>query len=177
MLWRCWLGISKNIRPVKIEWWGVVWLSVWSEVQIVCIWSAGASAIPKPHHLFSFKSRLVLPFWYQLTHIVLERRPFNWCNVAVVVFKIPENCLELLCSVFTVHFTPCVVVSWHRSGTDDWSYNGAVQVCLLLLQWCLCCVLCRQWKLWVTVKCSKQPRNRWKKQNCHESRSTRKTST
>ena len=23
VLWRCWLGVRKSIRPVKIEWWGV----------------------------------------------------------------------------------------------------------------------------------------------------------
>ena len=23
MLWHCWLGVRKSIRPVKIEWWGV----------------------------------------------------------------------------------------------------------------------------------------------------------
>ena len=28
-----------------------MWLSVGSEVQIVCIWSADATAISKPHHL------------------------------------------------------------------------------------------------------------------------------
>jgi len=33
------------------------WLSVWSEVQIVCIWSTWCHCIPKP----SFESRLVLP--------------------------------------------------------------------------------------------------------------------
>jgi len=32
-----------------------------------------------PSSLASFKSRLVLPFWYQLTQVVLERRPLNGC--------------------------------------------------------------------------------------------------
>ena len=35
---------------------------------------------PNPSSLASFKSRLVLPFWYQLTHVVLERRPLNGCS-------------------------------------------------------------------------------------------------
>jgi len=30
-----------------------------------------------PSSLASFKSRLVLPFWYQLTQVVLEKRPLN----------------------------------------------------------------------------------------------------
>ena len=39
MLWRCWLGGRKGIRPVKI--WSdevMAWLSVWSEVQMICLW-------------------------------------------------------------------------------------------------------------------------------------------
>ena len=33
-LLRCWLGGRKGIWPVKTDWWGVVWLSVWDEVHI-----------------------------------------------------------------------------------------------------------------------------------------------
>ena len=35
--------------------------------------------------LASFKSRLVLHFWYRLTQVVLEKRPLNGCSVVVVV--------------------------------------------------------------------------------------------
>ena len=45
----------------------LVWLSVWSEVQIVCIWWQ-LMPVPSPSSLASFKSRLVLTFWYQLTY-------------------------------------------------------------------------------------------------------------
>ena len=42
----------------------LVWLSVWSMVHIVCIWSSWCHCRPKtPSSLASFKSRLVLPFW------------------------------------------------------------------------------------------------------------------
>jgi len=37
-----------------------VWLSVWSEVQVVCIWS---TAIPKPHHLLPH----LKPDWFYLS--------------------------------------------------------------------------------------------------------------
>ena len=64
----------------------LVWLSVCSKVQIVCIWSSWYHYIPQPQHqLASFKSRLVLPFWYQLTKVVLEKRPLNGCSLVVVV--------------------------------------------------------------------------------------------
>ena len=34
--------------------------------------------------LASFKSRLVFPFWFWLTQVVLEKRPLNGCSVVVV---------------------------------------------------------------------------------------------
>jgi len=54
----------------------LAWLSVWSEVQ-TCIW-------PRCCHchslsLASVKSRLVLPFWYWLTRVVLDKGPLNGC--------------------------------------------------------------------------------------------------
>ena len=81
VLWCCWLGSRKSIRPVKIQWWGVgVDISVWSEVQIVCLYASWCHCHPKTlSSLASFKCRLVLPFWYQLTQVVLEKRPLNGC--------------------------------------------------------------------------------------------------
>jgi len=38
-----------------------------------------------PSSLASFKSRLVLPFWYRFTKAVLENRPLNMVVVVVVV--------------------------------------------------------------------------------------------
>ena len=56
----------------------LVWLSLWSEVQTVCIWSSWCQCHPKtPSSLASFKSRLVLPFWYWLIQVVLEKRLSN----------------------------------------------------------------------------------------------------
>jgi len=77
VLWRCWLGGRKGIRPVKKLSGGVLaWLSVWCEVQ-TCIqptWCHCHSL-----SLASVKSRLVLPFWYRLTRVVLEKGPLNGC--------------------------------------------------------------------------------------------------
>ena len=41
----------------------LVWLSVWSDVQIVCIWSSWCHCIPKPHHLLP----LLNPDWFYLS--------------------------------------------------------------------------------------------------------------
>jgi len=54
----------------------LAWLFVWSEVQ-TCIWPSCCH-----YHslsLVSLKSRLVLLFWYQLTRVVLDKRPLNGC--------------------------------------------------------------------------------------------------
>jgi len=86
VLWHCWLGVRKSIRPVKLSDDVLVWLSVWSEEQIVCIRSSWCHCHPKtPSYLASFKSRLVLPFWYQLTQVVLV-------VVVVVVVTYIHNC-------------------------------------------------------------------------------------
>ena len=52
----------------------MAWLSVWSEVQ-TCICSSWCHC----HSLFlaSAKSRFVLPFWYRLTRVVLEKGPLK----------------------------------------------------------------------------------------------------
>ena len=77
VLWHCWLGGRKGIRPVKkLSGRVLAWLSVWSKVQ-TCIW-------PSWFHYHSLslapvKSRLVLPFWYRLTRVVPEKEPLNVC--------------------------------------------------------------------------------------------------
>jgi len=48
----------------------LVWLSVWSEMQN-CIWPSCCHC--HSLSLASVKSRVVLPFWYQLTWVVPEK--------------------------------------------------------------------------------------------------------
>jgi len=63
MLWRCWLGVRKSIRPVDIEWWGVG-VVVCLERGADCLHVVQLMPLPSqtPSSLASFKSRLVLPF-------------------------------------------------------------------------------------------------------------------
>ena len=66
-------GRASSLQPAKIEW------RCWC--QIICIWFSWCHFHPKtPSSLVSFKSRLVLPFWYQLTQVVMEKRPLNRCS-------------------------------------------------------------------------------------------------
>ena len=60
VLWRCWLGGRKGIRPVKKQSGGVlVWLSLWSNLQ-TCIWPSWFHC--HSPSLASVKSRLVFTF-------------------------------------------------------------------------------------------------------------------
>ena len=75
--WHCWLGGRKGIRPVKNWVVGVlVWLFVWSDVQI-CIWPSWCHC--HSLSLSSVKSRLVLPFWYWLAWVVPDKGPLIGC--------------------------------------------------------------------------------------------------
>ena len=77
------LLVGKSIRPVK-NWVTRCWCGyLWSEVQIVRMWSIWCHCIPSS--LASFKSRLVLLFWYRLTQVVLEKRPLNVCSSSALV--------------------------------------------------------------------------------------------
>ena len=58
----------------------MAWLSVWSEVQ-TCIWPSWCHC--HSLSLASVKSRLVLPFWYRSTWVVLEKGPLNRCVCVV----------------------------------------------------------------------------------------------
>jgi len=58
-----------------------MWLSVWSKVHTVCIRSVWCHCIPKPHHLLPhLNPDWFYLFWYQLTQVVLEKRPLNGCS-------------------------------------------------------------------------------------------------
>ena len=64
-----------------------------------------------PSSVASFKSRMILPFWYRLTQVVLEKRPFNGCSSSSS--RIPVT---------------LSVITKHKQGnggyrTSSWSYQ------------------------------------------------------
>ena len=62
----------------------LAWLSVWSEVQ-TCIWPSWCHC--HSSSLASVKSRLVLPSWYRLTWVVLDKGPLNGVCVRVTELR------------------------------------------------------------------------------------------
>ena len=71
------VGRQKGHPACKKQSGGVLaWLSVWCEVQ-TCIWPSWCHC--HSLSLASVKSRLVLPFWYWLTRVVLEKGPLYVC--------------------------------------------------------------------------------------------------
>ena len=120
VLWRCWLGGRKGVRAVKKLSGGVLaWLSVWSEVQ-TCIWPSWCHC-----HSLSLalvKSRLVLPFWYRLTWVVLDKRAVKRVCVCVCVTTgSHEKCTPhfLVKNIHPID-RPCLT-SWTPVDKKEWS--------------------------------------------------------
>jgi len=71
---------------------------------------------PKNSSLTSFKSRLVLPFWYRLAQVVLEKRLLNVCSTS-----------SYLCQWLVPPLAACdalVVVLWMMSS-HNWLGGGS----------------------------------------------------
>ena len=104
LLWHCWLGVRKSIWPIK-NWMMRCWCGCLSgaRCRLFAYGPAGATTIPKLLSSFaSFKSRLVLPFWYRLTQVVLEKRPLNGCSSSYVALWL--DITEALLTAFLIKF-------------------------------------------------------------------------
>ena len=88
VLWHCWLGVRKNIRPVK-HWVMRCWRGYLPGAR--CKWFAcgPANATTTASSLASLKSRLVEPFWCRLTEVVLEKKTVKWASsyMELVILK------------------------------------------------------------------------------------------
>jgi len=70
----------------KTEWWGagvVICLERGAHLHM-----AQLMPLPLTVSLASLKSRLVLPFWYRLTQVVLEKGPLNGCVCVCVLLTV-----------------------------------------------------------------------------------------
>ena len=76
-LWHCWLGVRKSIWPMSDEGVNVV---ICLDQDADCLHMVQLMPLPSPSSFASFKSRLVLPFGYCLTQVVLEKKLLNGCS-------------------------------------------------------------------------------------------------
>jgi len=96
VLWRCWLGGRKGIRPVKnwvVGCWHGVCLERGADLHM-------SQLMPLPLTVScSSKIQIGLPFWYRLTWVVPEKEPLNGC--------------VCVCS-YSLHAIHCVMDNWNR---------------------------------------------------------------
>jgi len=87
VLWHCRFDIKKSIRPAKIEQWGVG-VVICLERGADCLHTVQLIPLPSQNLivtcLVEIQARLVLPFWYWLTQVVLGKKPLNRCSSSVV---------------------------------------------------------------------------------------------
>ena len=108
VLWRCWLGGRKGIRPVKNEWWG--------SGMVICLeWGADlhmAQLMPLPLTV-SCSSKIQIAFLVPAYPGFLEKRPLNGCKFIIRRIACTDrvHCcgllLEMFCSLF-VYACVCV---------------------------------------------------------------------
>ena len=142
LLWHCWLDVGRSMRPVKkIEWWGVF--------AVICL-KRGADCLymvqlmplhPKtPQSLASFKSGLVLPLWYRLTEVVLEKRPLNGCSSSR-----SSSCSDVVYRMtcfIREHFPEerdLVLFCLFTANTHLWTYQLTCgsDLCYCRVSWCV----------------------------------------
>jgi len=92
VLWHCWLGVSNSIHPVNIVWYVGVVICLQREAD--CLYMVQLMPLPSRNLIISCRnSRLVLSFWYRLTQVVLEKKPFKrvsvvYCNHSSLFYYI-----------------------------------------------------------------------------------------
>ena len=68
--------------------------------------------LPKPpSSLASFKFRLVLPFWYRLSH-VLEKRPLNGCSSSSSSIRYKLSATNMIYFCMTIEYSHCYICMW-----------------------------------------------------------------
>jgi len=128
VLWQCWLGVRKSIRPVKIEWWGV-------DVVICLVWGADClhmvqlmPLLPKtPSYLASFKSRLVFTARCYASAVLAMALCLSVC--LSVTSRSSTKTAKHRIKQTTPYDTPGTLVFWSqrspRNSTGITPYEGA----------------------------------------------------
>jgi len=80
VLWCCWLGSGRQEgHPACKNWVVTYWRGYLCGARYKWCAYGPADATATPSSFAPVKSRMVLPFWCQLTQVVLEKKPLNGC--------------------------------------------------------------------------------------------------
>jgi len=88
-----------------------------------CIWPSWCHC--HSLSLALIKSRLVLPFWYQLTRVVLDKGPLNGCVCVCVCFCLNESSVLLHCWLDIRKSARPVKIEWWGAGVVICKDRGA----------------------------------------------------
>ena len=119
----CWLGGRKSIQPVKI--WSdevLAWLSVWSEMQMICIWSSWCHC--HPITVASAKSRMVYPSGTGLPSCC-EKRPLYGCVCVTITNYFYFTAVQTdstLQPIYTFK-VPSFTHQKHRKHSQNWTHG------------------------------------------------------
>jgi len=97
----------------------LAWLSVWTEMQ-TRTWSSWCHC--HSPSLASVKSRLVVPFWYQLTRVVPEKGPLNGCVCVCYYVAVHRRAVNVL-TIISIFLISAVVWCSH----SQWWVNEGVE--------------------------------------------------
>ena len=89
----------------------LAWLSVWSELQMICILSSWCHCHPIISCFIIILNGFV-PFWCRLTQVVLEKRPLNECPSDM---RLTDCCMYTV----TIHtLAPCCLILLKKNVSE-----------------------------------------------------------
>jgi len=144
VLWRCWLGSRKGIRPVK-NWVVGSWRGYLSGVRCRLAYGPADATATYCLLLASVKSRSVLPFWYRITLVVPDIGPLNGCVCNMLIYSYVLQCfdtvdlttgrasIQLLSKLFVL-FSGCIL--WIRCNLQ-WCWKSSLSRARSILYMCL----------------------------------------
>ena len=136
VLWHCWLGVKKSIRPEKIDWWGAG-VVICLERVADCLHTVQLVPMPSQNPIISclIQIRTGLTSWYSVTQVVLEKWPLNGSNSSSSSISITTvidlyvysghnkrfwcNVTQHRVRVGSEQFIVDGVQQWHMLGTFD----------------------------------------------------------
>jgi len=132
VLWRCWLGVGKGIRPVKI------WLirccrGYPLEQSANSLHMVPLMPLPPPHVCFC-KIQNGLSFWYRLTWVVPDKPPLQHTLAQRAVTlaqssKVQPTCLQLVGETLVYRTVTNMLATRWLDVRDDTSVFVALHVC------------------------------------------------